>query len=437
MADPRRFELDELVNRPGTYFNPQTEVLVVVDDSPELDAEIFNMEEYEGADWVLISDETPVDEHRRDELLETFQVQHTPRGRRRRRRRTTRSAEEDEEDAGGRRAASSAAARRCRSAATRTSASWRRRRRPPGCTGCSSDGSRARARARADRRRSSSTAAATPLRRAARRPRPGAAATNELSFAGTGCTGARWSARRSSGAGSGRRTASSARSGRAQAAEQRGELAGDRQRQLDRQLAHVLSLVPGPHVERWGCWTSLAIRLRSRARCPSRELARARDAERGGLLEERVQVASSAATLIAGADVGGAACRRRSRCRRPSGCQPVQRVDPELRQRPPDPELAPDCEASEEKLDSSFWKVAARQLVAGALQRHVAGVPVERIPSEPVLPSALTLIVEVRLRQLALAEALERPAEAERDRAAERARARRVDRQGEARDCRC
>src|ERR1700729_3406909 len=74
MADPRRLEIDELLIRPGTYFNPQTEVLVVVDDSPELDSEIFNMEEYEGADWVLISDETPVDEHRRDELLERFQV---------------------------------------------------------------------------------------------------------------------------------------------------------------------------------------------------------------------------------------------------------------------------------------------------------------------------------------------------------------------------
>jgi hypothetical protein len=74
MADPRRFEMDELVNRPGTYFNPQTEVLVVVDDSPELDGEIFNMEEYEGADWVLISEETPVDENRRDELLQAFQV---------------------------------------------------------------------------------------------------------------------------------------------------------------------------------------------------------------------------------------------------------------------------------------------------------------------------------------------------------------------------
>jgi hypothetical protein len=74
MADPRKFELDDLVNRPGTYFNPQTEVLIVVDDSPELDSEIFNMEEYEGADWVLVSDELPMDENRRDELLETFQV---------------------------------------------------------------------------------------------------------------------------------------------------------------------------------------------------------------------------------------------------------------------------------------------------------------------------------------------------------------------------
>ena len=74
MVDLPRVELDELVNRPGTYFHPQTEVLLVVDDSPELDTEIFDMEESEGADWVMISDEIPVDEHRRDELLEAFQV---------------------------------------------------------------------------------------------------------------------------------------------------------------------------------------------------------------------------------------------------------------------------------------------------------------------------------------------------------------------------
>jgi hypothetical protein len=74
MADPRRVELEELINRPGTYFNPQTEVLLIVDDSPQLDTEIFNMEDFEGADWVLISDEVPVEEHERDELLERFQI---------------------------------------------------------------------------------------------------------------------------------------------------------------------------------------------------------------------------------------------------------------------------------------------------------------------------------------------------------------------------
>ena len=78
MADPRRFELEDLVNRPGTYFNPQTEVMVVVDDTPDIDSEIFDMEDYEGADWVLIADETPVDEHARDELIESFQSTHTP-----------------------------------------------------------------------------------------------------------------------------------------------------------------------------------------------------------------------------------------------------------------------------------------------------------------------------------------------------------------------
>ena len=74
MANERRYEIDEALVRPGTYFNPQTEVLVVVDDSASMDQEIFNMEDFEGADWVLISDELPVDEAQRDELLENFQT---------------------------------------------------------------------------------------------------------------------------------------------------------------------------------------------------------------------------------------------------------------------------------------------------------------------------------------------------------------------------
>jgi hypothetical protein len=74
MADERRFDLDDLLLRPGCYLNPQTEIMVVVDDSPSIDGEIFNLEEFEGADWVLIADEVPVDEARRDELLERFQA---------------------------------------------------------------------------------------------------------------------------------------------------------------------------------------------------------------------------------------------------------------------------------------------------------------------------------------------------------------------------
>jgi hypothetical protein len=72
----RKFELDELIVRPGTYFNPQTEVLLVVDDSASMDAEIFNLEAFEGADWVLVSDDLPVDEAQRDELLESFQAKY-------------------------------------------------------------------------------------------------------------------------------------------------------------------------------------------------------------------------------------------------------------------------------------------------------------------------------------------------------------------------
>ena len=64
--------------QPGTYFNPQTEVLVVVDDSTSLDQEVFNMEAYEGADWVRVSDEVPVDEDRRDRCWRASRPATTP-----------------------------------------------------------------------------------------------------------------------------------------------------------------------------------------------------------------------------------------------------------------------------------------------------------------------------------------------------------------------
>jgi hypothetical protein len=70
----RVIEVDELLLRPGTYFNPQTEIVVLVDDSTSIDEEIFNMEAYEGSDWVRISDDVPVDEDALDSTLEEFQT---------------------------------------------------------------------------------------------------------------------------------------------------------------------------------------------------------------------------------------------------------------------------------------------------------------------------------------------------------------------------
>ena len=72
--ESRTIDVDEMLLRPGTYFNPQTEIVVVVDDSTSVDQEIFNMEAYEGSDWVRISDDVPADENRLEETLEQFQT---------------------------------------------------------------------------------------------------------------------------------------------------------------------------------------------------------------------------------------------------------------------------------------------------------------------------------------------------------------------------
>ena len=74
-------DLEDLLVRPGTYFNPQTEVVVVVDDSTSIDQAVFNMEAYEGADWVRVSDEVPVDSDALDTAMERFQtMRHAPVG---------------------------------------------------------------------------------------------------------------------------------------------------------------------------------------------------------------------------------------------------------------------------------------------------------------------------------------------------------------------
>jgi len=69
------YEVEEMLVQPGTYFNPQTEVVVVVDDSASPDQEVFDdLEGYSGTEWVRVSDEVPVDEDARDRALESFEA---------------------------------------------------------------------------------------------------------------------------------------------------------------------------------------------------------------------------------------------------------------------------------------------------------------------------------------------------------------------------
>jgi len=80
MAADRIYELDQLAIQPGTYFNPQTEVVVIVDDSVSVDQDVFDDEDFEGAEWVRISDEVPVDESALEEAMESFSSTHHPTG---------------------------------------------------------------------------------------------------------------------------------------------------------------------------------------------------------------------------------------------------------------------------------------------------------------------------------------------------------------------
>jgi len=72
MARLRRFDLEELSARPGTYFNPETEILIVVDDSDHPGAQLAD--DVDDADWILVGDEVPLDDAARDELLERLEV---------------------------------------------------------------------------------------------------------------------------------------------------------------------------------------------------------------------------------------------------------------------------------------------------------------------------------------------------------------------------
>ena len=74
-GDLEGYELEELAEQPGIYFNPRTEVVIAVDDSASVDQEAFDPERLGAADWIRISDEVPIDEQARDEALESFQAE--------------------------------------------------------------------------------------------------------------------------------------------------------------------------------------------------------------------------------------------------------------------------------------------------------------------------------------------------------------------------
>lgn len=73
----RIVELEDLVVRPGTYVNPQTEVVIVVDDSASIDQEAFEGA-LEGAEWIRVSDEIPVDSDALETSIEAFHTANHP-----------------------------------------------------------------------------------------------------------------------------------------------------------------------------------------------------------------------------------------------------------------------------------------------------------------------------------------------------------------------
>lgn len=76
-ASPRRFELDEVVTRPGTYYHPSTDMIIVVDDGATLDADLFE-DEAEENEWFLVAEEVPIDETARDLAVERFESRYHP-----------------------------------------------------------------------------------------------------------------------------------------------------------------------------------------------------------------------------------------------------------------------------------------------------------------------------------------------------------------------
>lgn len=77
-AEKQPFSLEELADQAGTYFNPHTEVMIVVDDSVSIDPQIFESESGGESDWVRVNDALPLDEQRRDEIFDDYEAAFRP-----------------------------------------------------------------------------------------------------------------------------------------------------------------------------------------------------------------------------------------------------------------------------------------------------------------------------------------------------------------------
>ncbi len=62
---------DEVLDMPGTYYNPVTEILVTVDDSNYIDQSLINLDKYTGKQWILVSEDPLNDSSSIEETLQT------------------------------------------------------------------------------------------------------------------------------------------------------------------------------------------------------------------------------------------------------------------------------------------------------------------------------------------------------------------------------
>lgn len=70
MERKRYLTSDDVLDLPGTYFNPVTEVVVTVDDTNYVDVSELDLDAYSGKEWVLISEQALNDSTAIEEVLQ-------------------------------------------------------------------------------------------------------------------------------------------------------------------------------------------------------------------------------------------------------------------------------------------------------------------------------------------------------------------------------